>query len=62
MLLQEGVTETFRKSGNPGYLTDQPLLAGSLVTDSSTNKYVKQTVLYAVIQMYVIMGVCCTFQ
>ena len=29
----------FTKSGNPGYLVDQPILAGLLQTDQATNKY-----------------------
>ncbi|XP_028399905.1 tectonic-3-like [Dendronephthya gigantea] len=36
--LKEGKQETFRKSGNPGYLVDQPVMAGLLQTQSATDK------------------------
>jgi hypothetical protein len=34
---QEGSEDVFTKSGNPGYLVDQPILAGRL--NSTANKY-----------------------
>ena len=35
--LQEGEVDTTERSGNPGYIVEQPLLAGTLTTVTDVN-------------------------